>query len=179
MKTNQILEEIKIKNPIGNLYRKKHVLILVVNCDGKFILGKKNGFYPDGISRLLGGGIDDGESPQDAAQREIKEELLIDLPVSNFIELCSVKTVAQTTEGQMEMETWIFFVRLDSNAKITASDDVSSLVALDSSEFEDLVNNIKNLSGEFITEKFSFLWSDWGKVYGPIHEYAIREFNKL
>ena len=179
MKTNQILEEITIKNPIGNLYRKKHVLVLVVDSDGNFILGKKNGFYPEGISRLLGGGIDDGEGPQDAAQREIKEELLVDLPVSNFKELCSVKTVAQTIEGQMEMETWIFSVRLDPSTKLTASDDVSSLEILNSSEFQNLVNNIKNLSGEFVTEKFSFLWSDWGKVYGPIHEYAIREFNKL
>jgi hypothetical protein len=42
-----------------------------------------------------------------------------------------------------------------------------------------LVKDIVNFSGEFVTEKFSFLWTDWGEIYGPIHKYALDHFKGI
>lgn len=175
----QIIEKVKINNPIGNLYRKRHVLILVADENDNFILGKKKDFYPDHIARMLGGGINNEEDPVIAAKREIEEELDINLPIDAFIFLCSVITQASTNEGDMEMQTWVYFVKIEESNKIKPSDDISAIKIFNKDEYEKLILDISNLSGEFVTEKFSFQWSDWGKIYGPIHKYAFEAYNKL
>ncbi|MEM7562276.1 MAG: NUDIX domain-containing protein [Pseudomonadota bacterium] len=52
---------------------------VVVTCDGKFLTGKRK--MEDGQScwQLPGGWIEPGESPQQAASREVKEETGLDL----------------------------------------------------------------------------------------------------
>lgn len=175
---NPLIEKVVINNPIGNLYRKRHVLVLVINKDTNFILGKKKDFYPDHVARMLGGGIKDNEEPKAAAKREIEEELLVDIPNESFKELFSVITRATTSEGDMEMQTWVYSVRLPDLADIKPSDDITGIQVFTEGQYENLVNNIMNLSGEFVTEKFSFLWADWGKIYGPIHKYALDHYRK-
>lgn len=175
---NPITEKVVINNPIGNLYRKRHVLVLVADKDSNFILGKKKDFYPDHVARMLGGGIKDDEDPKVAAKREIEEELLVDIPTDSFKELYSVITQAATSEGDMEMQTWVYSVRLPDSADIKPSDDITGIQVFTESQYENLVNDIMNLSGEFVTEKFSFLWADWGKIYGPIHKYALDRYRE-
>ena len=50
--------------------------LLVAAFDDKhnLLLGAKPDFYPPGIVRLLGGGVDEGENIKDAACRELLEE---------------------------------------------------------------------------------------------------------
>jgi hypothetical protein len=175
---NSITEKVVIKNPIGNLYRKRHVLVLVVDKDSNFILGKKKGFYPDHVARMLGGGINDNEDPKVAAKREIEEELLVNIPIESFKELCSVITQASTSEGDMEMQTWVYSVKLPDSADVKPSDDITGIQIYTQEQYEKLLKDISDLSGEFITEKFSFLWTDWGKIYGPIHKYALDRFRQ-
>lgn len=175
---NLITERVTINNPIGNLYRKRHVLVLVVDKNSNFILGKKKGFYPDNVARMLGGGIKENEDPKDAAKREIAEELLVYTPIESFKELCSVITQASTTEGDMEMQTWVYSFHLPGSADIKPSDDITGVQIFTQDQYEKLVSNIMELSGEFVTEKFSFHWADWGKIYGPIHKYALDCFRE-
>lgn len=49
-----IIEKVSIGNPIGNLYRKSHVLILVQDEEGSFVLGKKKDFIPVISQECLG-----------------------------------------------------------------------------------------------------------------------------
>lgn len=42
-------------NPIGNLYRNRHALILIEDQENKYLVGEKKNFYPEGIVRLIGG----------------------------------------------------------------------------------------------------------------------------
>jgi len=170
---NSITEKVVINNPIGNLYRKRHVLALVVDKDSNFVLGKKKDFYPDHVARMLGGGIKDHEDPKVAAKREIEEELLVNIPIESFKELCSVITQASTSEGDMEMQTWVYSVQLPDSADMKPSDDITGIQIFTQEQYEKLIKDIMDLSGEFVTEKFSFLWADWGKIYGPIHKYAL------
>jgi ADP-ribose pyrophosphatase YjhB (NUDIX family) len=174
-----VIEKVVINNPIGNLYRKNHVLVLVVDKDKNFILGKKKDFYPENISRMLGGGINTGEDPVQSAKREIKEELTLDIPVNSFKLLGNVITQALTTEGNMEMQTWIYSVELPDIVGIKPSDDISGVQFFTYKQYVDLIQTMSSLSGEFITNKFSFLWSDWGKIYGPIHQYGLEWYTNI
>ncbi|MFA6295131.1 MAG: NUDIX hydrolase [Candidatus Paceibacterota bacterium] len=176
---NLITEKVVISNPIGNLYRKRHVLVLVIDKDSNFILGKKKGFYPDHVARMLGGGIEENEDPKIAAKREIEEELLVNISVESFNELCSVVTQASTSEGYMEMQTWIYSVRLPNLVYVKPSDDITGIQVFTLEQYENLVKDIEDLSGEFVTDKFSFFWADWGKIYGPIHKYALELFREI
>jgi|SRR6185312_14213750 len=171
--TNSIIQEVSIRNPIGNLYRKNHVLVLVVDEQGNFILGKKKDFYPEHIARMLGGGIKDGEGSAMSAQREIFEELGIDIPISSFKLLGNVTTKADTLEGYMEMLTWIYKINLPQFVVIKPSDDISGVQKYTPTEYSKLTQDMLNLIGEFKTDKYSFEWSDWGKIYGPIHVHAL------
>ncbi|MDQ6985041.1 MAG: NUDIX domain-containing protein [Candidatus Dojkabacteria bacterium] len=67
--------KVKIQLPYGNLFRKRHTLIVCKDLDGKFLLGNKPDFFPEGITRFLGGGIDEGEEEASSAARELSEEL--------------------------------------------------------------------------------------------------------
>jgi 8-oxo-dGTP pyrophosphatase MutT (NUDIX family) len=176
--SKEYFEKVVIDNPIGNLYRKNHVLILLVTDSGSFILGKKKNFYPDHIARMLGGGVDEGEDPLLAAQREIKEELQIEISTDEFWSLCTVTTQAQTSEGPMEMKTHIYAVTLDNADSAKPSDDISGIEIYTPQQYVILVDQMRDLTGEYVTDKYSFKWSDWGKVYAPIHRLALDEYNK-
>ena len=172
---NKIFEVI-IGNPIGNLYRRNHVLILIQLNDGNYVLGKKHGFYPDHIARFIGGGVKEGEDPVMAAKREIEEELKIDIDKDNLVHLARFTTNAKTSEGDMSMITNVFSLVIDKDLKLTASDDLTGLIELTSNEFQNLISDMYSLKGTLRTEKFSFDWQDWGKIYGPIHEFSMNEF---
>lgn len=167
------IEEITIQNPIGNLYRKKHVLIFIEDINGNLILGSKKDFYPANIDRMLGGGMEEGEEPITAAKREIEEETALNIPIDFYSLLGSVKTKAHTSEGSMEMETWICHLKFSESMNICPSDDISDIKVYTPDQYRTLIERMRNLSGEFKTEKFSFLWLDWGKIYAPIHQAAI------
>lgn len=171
------IHEIIIGKPIGNLYRKRHVLILVTNSTGNILLGVKDGFYPSGIARMIGGGVNEREEPVFAAQREIKEEIGIRVSQNDIKALCTVITRAQTDEGLLEMNTWIYTVRIDSFEGITPSDDINGVEIYTIDTFLELIEKMKKLSPmPFITPNYSFLWSDWGAIYACIHTHAINEY---
>jgi 8-oxo-dGTP pyrophosphatase MutT (NUDIX family) len=167
------IQNVTIGNPIGNLYRKNHVLILLKNFQGKYILGKKSGFYPDHIARLVGGGVDENETPIKAALRELKEELKIEKSEVDLKHLSEVQTNAQTNEGNLTMKTNIYFCQLNENDKYVASSDLTGVAELSYEEFKNLIVEMDKLTTEFVKPNFSFKWSDYGKIYSPIHKMAL------
>lgn len=67
---------------------------VVRTSDGKFIVGKRVNdiiFAPGMLEITLGGGVDVGENPLQAAVRETREELGIDVPEKHFKPLFSYK----------------------------------------------------------------------------------------
>lgn len=166
-------QKVSIGNPIGNLYRKNHVLILIKTADNNYILGKKEGFYPDHIARFVGGGVDKDEKPLNAAVRELNEELQIVRDSSKLVHLVEICTEAETSEGKMQMITNVYFTKLKKHEKYSANDDLSSLLEIGREEFVDLIKAMENLNTEFVTDKFSFKWTDWAKIYSPIHKIAL------
>lgn len=171
-----IVFDTTIQNPIGNLYRKNHVLVLIVTIDGSFILAKKLGFYPNHIARMLGGGIKENEDPRAAARRELLEELALPLDEKAFRKLGEVETHAQTTEGLMCMTTHLYTVALPKDADMVPGDDITGIARYTREEYIMLVGSMNELHGEYVTDTFSFSWHDWGKIYAPIHEFALKTY---
>lgn len=167
---------IQIDKPFGNLYRKRHILIICKDIQGNFVLGAKPNFYPKNIVRLLGGGVKDGESELDAGVREIKEELSISVDKTNLVPLASIKVTATNSESEYSMTTYLYFLQLkDDSAK--AGDDVEGLAKLTREEYEKLIQVYYNLSQDnwYEGEEGHYSWHDYGQVYGPIHKIALEE----
>lgn len=172
---------IRIQEPFGNLYRKQHVLIACRNTEGKILVGKKPNFYPGKVTRLLGGGVHEGENSREAALRELQEELNIHPQPDDLNLIGQVVVNAETTDGRtFESTTYIFFLRLkDNNYK--AGDDVKGIMGLTLAELDTLAETYDNLKSDhwYEGEEGRHSWGDYGKIYGPIHHLVHDEVKKM
>lgn len=172
MKTVKI--DVNLKHTFGNLLRKKHVLVVIQNKAGEVILGAKPFFYPEGICRLIGGGIEKDEEVADAAVREIEEEIGVHVKKSEIKHLFEIIVNAKVGKETHRFVTNICHVQhaieLD---EINAGDDIQGVKALSLTNLLDLIEKYKNFSDDFCYEDgkgYGHLWQDYGKVYAPIHQ---------
>jgi len=171
--------EIKtLLEPFANLrYRKATVLILCQDEFGRFLLGAKPYLYPEGIARMLGGGVNDNEDIKIAAQREIKEELNYSIKLDDIKPLCDVTTHAESPTKKYEMTSHVFYIEVDSK-KISPGDDVKNILYLNEKEYVEMANKLLSLSPDLIYngEEGHYSWADFGKVYGFIQIKSLEAF---
>lgn len=173
--------DIKIQSAFGNLYRKKLALIAARDLEGNILIGSKPNFFPEGISRMLGGGVKDDEDERLGALRELEEELGVTATVEDLKPLLQVNVHAEDQEGKIfENSTYIYFFQLkDNNYK--AGDDVKSIIKLSIDELSELGDKYEALAEdnwyEGVEGKHS--WGDYGKVYGPIHKLTAQKIKEL
>jgi 8-oxo-dGTP pyrophosphatase MutT (NUDIX family) len=170
--TSHILK-VKLGKPFGNLYRKRHILILCMDLEGNLLLGNKPYFYPEGISRMIGGGLNENETSVNGAIREIEEELGIQIDESDLKQVAEVNIEAETIDGIKNLITYIYFYQVKKDDILKPGDDVKSIAKLNYEEYENLISRYLNLIGNFDGDGESFEWIDYGKVYGPIHQIAL------
>ncbi len=163
---------IKINSPFGNLYRNKLALIVVEDLNGNILVGSKPHYYPEGIYRFVGGGIDDNEDPINGAKRELNEELRIDADIKDLKLLKQVNVHATDETGKVYLNSnFIYYYKLkDNNYK--AGDDIKGVIKLSVDDLYKLGERYESLSSDdwFRNETESYNWQDYGKVYGPIHK---------
>jgi len=167
---NYIKLNIKVQKAFGNLYRKKLALIAVQDLEGNILVGSKPNFYPEGISRLLGGAL-----------RELEEELGVIATINELVPLINVDIHAIDEEGNVfENRTYVFFYKLKGN-KYKAGDDVKQIKKLSIDELYQLGENYDSLREnnwyEGVEGKYS--WGDYGKVYGPIHKLTAQKIGGI
>lgn len=173
--------DIKIQSAFGNLYRKKLALIAVRDLGGNILIGSKPNFFPEGISRMLGGGLKDDEDEKLGALRELEEELEVSASADELQPLLRVNVHAEDRDGNtFDNSTLIYFYQLkDNNYK--AGDDVKSIVKLTVDELFELGEKYEALAEdnwyEGVEGKHS--WGDYGKVYGPIHKFTAEKIKSL
>lgn len=161
--------------------RGEHVLILLVDEHHNLVLGDKK-LYPPGIVRMVGGGTD-GEDPLTAAQRELAEEVGLELTPDQLIPLGTVVAhiTSQKPSRQLTFTTYLFASHV-TNHELVAADDLDGLKTLSIEEFNQLIQNFQALSPEIETldnPKLSFSWADYGKLYGQVHQWALERYQQI
>jgi len=164
--------QFSVRRPFGNLLREKCVLVAARDDEGKVLVGAKSYFYPPTISRLLGGGVDEGESLEQAAVRELEEELGVRVPADALLPLVLFDTTATDEHGKVyRNQTAVFEVHIGSQA-YQAGDDVSTIVKLTPNELRELGERYEQLPGVlwYNGKEGLYAWADYAKLYGPIHK---------
>ncbi len=161
-----------IRKPFGNLFRKKCVLIAAQDNEGTILLGAKPYFYPPTISRLLGGGVDEGESFEQAAVRELEEELGVKVEVNALTPLVLFETTAKDEDGkEYYNETAIFKANIGDQT-YQAGDDVKHIITMTPDEVYELGERYEQLPDVlwYNGEEGLYAWADYAKLYGPVHK---------
>lgn len=168
-----------ISEPFANLkFRDKTVLILIRNSKGQFIL-ESGDYYPPGISRMLGGGVEVNEDVTDAAVREIREEIGLHIEKEMLQELVQVhiEGIYKTKVYKTQISVFSLKVPIDS---FHLGDDVSEVSLYSEDQYRELVKKYLELKADHFKKAidYSFSWKDYGRVYGFVHEMALDEFLK-
>lgn len=156
--------------------RGQHTLVLLQHPNGKFLLGMKD-FYPQDISRLLGGGMEAGEEPTSAAIREIHEEMGIELNEEQLDEIAEIRMNLTEDKDKKKkttlFTTYLFFAKVKkSQLPYIPNDDIQAVAELTFTELQQLVQRFLDLPKEIEPGK-EFSWGDYGQIYGRIHQVAI------
>ncbi len=162
--------------------RGRHALIVLQDEHGNYILGVKD-IYPQGIYRLIGGGLDDGEDPQVGASRELEEEMGIHTQPSDLSHLATItaKIHETTTNKHYSFTTYLYHVRANTS-DLHPADDLDGMKAFSKEEMIDLINRYNQLPSDLAVvakqhdgkAPAEFRWSDYGALYGRIHEIALK-----
>lgn len=161
--------------------RGRHALILLRDRNGRYILGHKSA-YPEGISRMIGGGIDPEEDPHSGAARELAEELQIHTPVESLIPLAEIIAQIQGTENEYTFITFVYLFELGDEV-LTPSDDIQDIRSFSAEEMLTLIERYHTLPDTLVSRNgdpaTAFRWSDYGALYGEIHRIALEEAQRL
>lgn len=166
-----------VSEPFENLrFRDKTVLILCKDAEGKYILGAKKEFYPEGIVRMLGGGVDKDEEVVDAAIRETKEEIGIDVTPEELVELAEIEVTGVFKDKTYKTKMFVYFLNSEKDDYL-AGDDVSEVVRYSEQEYKDLIKRFFDLKSDYVYDQdgLTFSWGDYGKVYGFVHQVTLDE----
>jgi len=168
LEMQEITLEVNLKTIPPVIKRRRQVLIVLKNAEGNYILGHKN-HYPPGVSRFVGGGMEEGEEPLHAAVRELHEETGILADENHLRPLRKVVVVATTPDQlQTHFEVYLFAYQLNDET-LKASDDLDNVVELTPDLTTKLIDTFDNLNAD-IHPALNFSWQDYGKVYGHIHQ---------
>lgn len=173
--------KVKITKPFGNLLRKKHVLVVLKNENGQYVLGSKK-IYPIGIFRFVGGGHEGTEKLIETAKREVFEEIGLKLKKSQLIALAEIEILASDLYKKTHRcLTYLFFAEIK-NELLVAGGDLDKIKKLRKLDLERLIERYDRIDSSLwfrSDQGFEFAWRDYGKVYGPIHQIGIKRIAEL
>jgi ADP-ribose pyrophosphatase YjhB (NUDIX family) len=164
--------DIAIAKPFGNLRRERCVLLAVQDSQGNVLVGAKPDFLPPTITRLLGGGVDEGETFEHAAVRELEEELTIGVDERDLSPIVKFIILATDQDGkQYRHETAVYAVNIR-DRPYQAGDDVKEIIKMSLDELHDLGRRYERISETlwYNGEEGLYSWADYGKLYGPVHK---------
>ncbi len=142
--------------------RRAEAVLVVPNPAGQVWLHTKS-FYPAGTYRLMTGGLELGEKPLPAAQREVKEET----GFSVEIERC-LGVITYTFLGVAKPLPFVSYIFLTGPASgnpqpVDAGENISDFLAVPPVELAGTAKKLRALTGEF---------TDWGVFRAIAHDLA-------
>lgn len=151
-----------------------HISLIILKQGDAWILGRKE-IYPDGIARLVGGGVEDGEELVVAAARELFEEVGVRVPTTQLVPLTTVRCSFEerSTGKKPVFQASLFFCELSSDTTLHPDDDLDDLWECSTEEFREIIGRFSTLNPDLKDSKTGFRWADYGEVYAFIHKLAL------
>jgi 8-oxo-dGTP pyrophosphatase MutT (NUDIX family) len=143
--------------------RAGEVVLLLRRKGGHYLVHTK-GFYPQGVYRLLSGGIKPGEDLVAAVLREAHEETGLRVDVQRF--LASAEHCFAWQDRCQRFASYLFL--LSEQGGVLGSKDpaeaISDFREVPLASLEEMARNLESLSPE---------WSDWGCFRASMHHLAV------
>ncbi|MDD5602690.1 MAG: NUDIX domain-containing protein [Eubacteriales bacterium] len=152
--------------------RTGEVVFAVIRPNGKIIAVTCDG-YPEGVYRIPSGGTGKGEDPVSAVQREVKEELGLEIAAPELIEVLNIRFVCGRENFNFTSHIFIAAEtggRLMSDATDNEIGGVRELDAGNIAEFQEMVGKLGSVQGR---------WNDWGRFRQLSSGAVLRYFNDV
>ncbi|MBN1484571.1 MAG: NUDIX hydrolase [Chloroflexia bacterium] len=129
--------------------------------DGRVLLHNKT-TYPAGAWRLPSGGIEAGETPEEAAEREIQEETGLPARLAGLLGVVGCRML----RGEREFDLLSYVLLAETaggrpNPQDTEEEQILAFCWLDPAQLPDIAANLRGLAGD---------WSSWGHFRSLAHD---------
>lgn len=151
--------------------------ILLKDGSNRWVLSRKR-HYAEGLWRMVGGGIEPGEDPLQAAQRELQEELSLVIDEGKLVPLVHAEVSAEINGKSYSFSDFVFYATTSQPLHIT--DELEQLGQFSDPELNQAIAHFDRLPETNIDHENRFgNWADYGKVWGPIHKAAFERVREL
>lgn len=147
--------------------RRGEVVMVIPNEQGHVWLHTKD-FYPEGVYRLMTGGIDPGEKPDRSLLREVGEETGFVVKIDRCLAVITYTLTA--AEGTLPFASYVFLTRPTAGQPhpTDPGERITHFKAVPAAELLTVVHNLRALSGPF---------QDWGIFRAIAHQVAYEALN--
>ena len=139
--------------------RVAEVVVLLRLCNGLYVVHTKR-FYPEGVYRLLSGGIKAREGLVAAVRRETLEETGLDVRVERFLGIIRHRFVWQ--DECLPFTTYVFGVS-EAGGTLRFNDpgeEITGFREVDLSQIAAIADQLESLPPA---------WNEWGRFRAPAH----------
>lgn len=147
--------------------RVAEVVILLRLRNGRYLVHTKR-FYPEGIYRLLSGGIKADEGLVTAVRRETKEETGLDVRVERFLGILRHRFVWQG--GSLSFTSYLFAVA-ETGGTLQFNDpgeEITGFREVSLAEIAGIADQLESLPPA---------WNDWGRFRALAHRLVVEVFS--
>lgn len=148
--------------------RDAEVVLAVQRPNGRFLIHTKDE-YPDGLYRLMSGGVKRDEALLEALHREMLEETGLKGQVARFVG--ALTTHLQHDGQEITFLSFLFHVRVSEDA-LCPQDDSEGIIAFREIALQEmgrLADELERLGGGF--------WHDWGRFRAVAHRLVVEELS--
>lgn len=163
--STEIMRQMVVKMNQKTTPRRAEVVMVVPNEQGQVWLHTKS-FYPQGVYRLMTGGLEAGEAPHHGLRREVVEETGFKVKVQRCLAVVTYTVAA--AEGRFPFVSYIFLTTPTQGQPhpTDPKEAITHFQAVTISDLADIARQLRSLSGEF---------ADWGIFRAIPHEVACQQ----
>jgi 8-oxo-dGTP pyrophosphatase MutT (NUDIX family) len=143
--------------------RAGEVIIVLRRHDGRYVVHTK-AFYPQGVYRLLSGGIKPGEDLITAVQRETWEETGLEVHIARFLGILQHEFAWQ--DSSLPFISYVFEV-VEENGTLHVNDPHEAITGYREVVLADLISLAEQL------EALPRDWHDWGRFRAMPHRFVV------
>ncbi|OGO05689.1 MAG: hypothetical protein A2Y73_07200 [Chloroflexi bacterium RBG_13_56_8] len=152
----------------GLAQRTHEVVVLLRRLNGRYLVHTKS-FYPEGVYRLLSGGIKPGEDLLAALRREVREETSLRIGIERFLGVLRYRFIEPTLHRAF---TSYLFSVAETGGVLKRNDPHEEISDYREMALHDLTSVAEQL------ESLPEAWATWGRFRAAAHRLAVEVLTK-